>query len=71
MDVNISCWPLILGKPKKQKLELPQRKSTRLRGLPAPEMQIETDKENHVLITGAEEPVSNVVIGLPIVEALC
>jgi hypothetical protein len=34
-------------------------------------MQIETDKENHVLITGAEEPVSNVVIGLPIVEALC
>ncbi|KAM3581485.1 hypothetical protein VKS41_006312 [Umbelopsis sp. WA50703] len=48
-----------IGKPKKQKLELPQRKSTRLRGLPAPEMQIETDKENHVLITGAEEPMDD------------
>ncbi|KAI9287440.1 hypothetical protein BC943DRAFT_319793 [Umbelopsis sp. AD052] len=49
-----------VGKPKKIKVELPPaRKSTRLRGLPAPDMQVEVDKENHIEITQQEESVDD------------
>ncbi|GAB5587810.1 hypothetical protein Unana1_02710 [Umbelopsis nana] len=44
----------VIGKPKKAKVALPPRKSTRLRGLPAPEVQVELDKENHVEISGQD-----------------
>jgi hypothetical protein len=45
------------GKPKKAKSVIPPRKSTRLRGLAASDVQVETDKENHVEISGQDESV--------------
>ncbi|CAO3658858.1 unnamed protein product [Umbelopsis vinacea] len=49
----------IIGKPKKAKSVIPPRKSTRLRGIAASDVQVETDKENHVEICGQDESVDD------------